>query len=109
MERSQLLFFDCEQGGLAAVRLGSKYATADRMVGRSRMDLSARRRRGLVVRNSLTFLAGLVVVLGLDTCRRSNGCRSYKSSRSGRHIDDHQGRIPGHQFPCAGSRRGPFE
>ncbi len=46
------------------MRLGSKYATAKRMVGRSRMDLSARRRRGLVVRNGLTFLASLVVVLG---------------------------------------------
>ena len=46
---------------------------------------------------------------GRDICHRSSGCRSYKSSRPRRHVDDHQGRVSGHQFRCSCSRRSAFE
>jgi ABC-type branched-subunit amino acid transport system substrate-binding protein len=42
----------------------TKFTTTDRIAGRSQVDLKTGRRRGLVVRNGLTFIASVVLVLG---------------------------------------------
>jgi Periplasmic binding protein len=46
------------------VRLATKSAAADQMVSRSRVALSAQRRRNLIARNGLMLITSLVVVLG---------------------------------------------
>ena len=57
-------FLAATKGVVAEVRPNTKYATADPMVGRSRMRRTSWRPRALVVRSGLTFMSSLVIVLG---------------------------------------------
>jgi hypothetical protein len=61
----------------------TRCAIAERVVGRSRTDSNARRPRGRVVRNGLTFIASLLVGLGATLAGDPTGARAASPADQG--------------------------